>query len=190
MRPVDPESKSRTASSRESVQASLGETDTRFTSNKFTSSFRDRRETRKSCGTTATAEFRRVEGTSGVQSSSVQKRTLQPVRISSTPRPSTVRNRRKQRLPARKEIRKLLNRTDFMIPRRCFSRVISEIMKKLSSDVTRITAIALEALQVATEKYIENRFEDAYLLTQHSHRVTLLLRDFELINYLLGKKNL
>ncbi|XP_054737520.1 histone H3-like centromeric protein A [Anastrepha obliqua] len=139
---------------------------------------------------TAAARRSQNDGrTSTVRKSRAPERTLQPVPTPSASRQSRGSSRRKQRLPSRKEL-KLLQRTDFMIPRLSFSRVVREIMMQFSSDVRCITALALEALQTAAEKYMENRFEDAYLLSLHAGRVTLFLKDLELINYLMGRYNL
>ncbi|CAD7012270.1 histone H3-like centromeric protein A [Ceratitis capitata] len=97
------------------------------------------------------------------------------------------RKTRKQKQPKKAEFRKLLNRTDFMIPRAAFARLVREIMVRETTDVTHLTQLALEALQTSCEKFIENRFEDAYLLTLHARRITLLVRDLELVNFLLDK---
>ncbi|XP_053966412.1 histone H3-like centromeric protein A [Anastrepha ludens] len=181
MRPLHkpgPKSKTRGASLQDNL---LGETDT-SSSSEITNFHSSPRQT-------ATAKSQNDGRTSTVRKSRAQKKSLQPVPAPITSRQSRGSSRRKQRLPTRKEL-KLLLRTDFMIPRLSFSRVVREIMMQISSDVSCITALALEALQTAAEKYMENRFEDAYLLALHAKRVTLLLRDLELINYLMGKCNL
>lgn len=80
--------------------------------------------------------------------------------------------------------KKLVARVDFMIPRSAFSRVVREIMLSFDTEVKYITQTAFEALQVATEAYVEGRLEDANLLALHARRVTLMVKDLELINFL------
>ncbi|XP_011185098.1 histone H3.4-like [Zeugodacus cucurbitae] len=80
--------------------------------------------------------------------------------------------------------KKITARVDFMIPRAAFSRVVREIMMSLDTDVRYITQTAFEALQAATEAYVEGRLEDANLLAMHARRVTLMVKDLELINFL------
>lgn len=83
-----------------------------------------------------------------------------------------------------KSYKQLASRVDFMISRAAFSRVVREILLSLGTDVQYITQTAFEALQTATEAYVEGRLEDANLLALHARRVTLMVRDLELINYL------
>ncbi|XP_054728371.1 histone H3.3 type c-like isoform X2 [Anastrepha obliqua] len=90
----------------------------------------------------------------------------------------------KSQFKALKDYQKLALRVDFMIPRAAFARVVREIMMSIDTDVRYITATALEALQVATEAYVEGRLEDANLLALHSRRVTLMAKDMELVNFL------
>lgn len=76
----------------------------------------------------------------------------------------------------------------FMIPRAPFGRVVHEILLQRISPAEisnfRITAGALEALQTATEMYVTQRFQDAYLLTMHRGRVTLEVRDMTLMAFI------
>lgn len=48
----------------------------------------------------------------------------------------------------------------------------------------RITPEALAALQESAEMYVTQFFEDAYSLTLHRGRVTLNVKDMQLIHYL------
>ncbi|XP_036318834.1 histone H3.3 type c-like [Rhagoletis pomonella] len=81
----------------------------------------------------------------------------------------------------------LIARTDLMIPRAAFGRLVREILLSNDTDVRSITLKALEALHVATEAYVEGRFEDANLLALHARRVTVMAKDMELINFLRNK---
>ncbi|XP_061390350.1 histone H3-like centromeric protein cid [Musca vetustissima] len=104
--------------------------------------------------------------------------------------PVPVKKKRKQKNPIQRDmmflrdVQKLQNRTDYLIPRLPFARLIREIMLDSSRYVERITPPALEALQAASEMYVTQRLQDAYMLTLHRGRVTLDVRDMELINFL------
>ncbi|XP_034477222.1 histone H3-like centromeric protein cid [Drosophila innubila] len=102
--------------------------------------------------------------------------------------------RRKQRHPLSRaqalalEIRKLQLSPNYMIPRLCFGRVVRELLISHGTDSSiRITMSALEALQTASEMYLTQRFQDAYMLTMHRGRVTLENRDMALMAYMCSK---
>uniref|UniRef100_A0A1A9VLM1 Core Histone H2A/H2B/H3 domain-containing protein n=1 Tax=Glossina austeni TaxID=7395 RepID=A0A1A9VLM1_GLOAU len=102
----------------------------------------------------------------------------------------TKQSRRKKTTPARRdvrflrEVRHLQMRTGFMIPRLPFSRLVREIIAQHSTSVWKTTATALEALQTATEMYMEQRLHDAYMLTLHRKCVTLQIKDMKLLDVL------
>nr|ARC76796.1 Cid3 [Drosophila auraria] len=116
-------------------------------------------------------------------------------RVASAPPPAqaTPPRRRKQRPPLsrahqmEREIRRLRNRTGPLIPRLPFSRLVRELMLKVTGgrEPLRITEGGLQVLQESTELYLTQRFEDAYLLTHHRGRVTLEVRDMVLMAYLI-----
>ncbi|KAI8123595.1 histone H3-like centromeric protein cid [Lucilia cuprina] len=86
-----------------------------------------------------------------------------------------------------KDVQNLQNRTDHLIPMLPFSRLVreeEELMHDASTEVFKITPTALEALQTSSELYLTQRLQDAYMLTLHRGRVTLDVKDMELINYL------
>ncbi|XP_011200411.2 histone H3.3 type c [Bactrocera dorsalis] len=102
-----------------------------------------------------------------------------------------VAKRNRKSIPSRnfaKSYKLLANRVDFMIPRASFSRIVREILMSLDTNVQHITQTAFEALQTATEAYVEGRLEDANLLALHARRVTLMVRDLELIHYLRSRE--
>ncbi|EDV98517.1 histone H3-like centromeric protein cid [Drosophila grimshawi] len=97
--------------------------------------------------------------------------------------------RRKQLKPenrlqkVHREIVRLQHSELFMIPRLPFSRVVREIMMEHTRAPFCITKTALEAIQTATEMYLTQRFQDAFMLTQYRSRVTLEVRDMALVAY-------
>ncbi|KAF4663084.1 hypothetical protein FOZ61_001953 [Perkinsus olseni] len=68
-----------------------------------------------------------------------------------------------------------------LIPRATFGRVVRSILKD-SSDLAdpRIQSNAIEALQHASEAFLESLFEDSYLCSLHAKRVTLMPQDMRL----------
>ncbi|XP_062132977.1 histone H3-like centromeric protein cid [Drosophila sulfurigaster albostrigata] len=109
----------------------------------------------------------------------------------SNQRKSIAMNRkRKQSRPERRDIKmnreiiRLRNITEtFLIPRLPFSRLVRELLLQQNSDVHMVTMGALEALQTASEMYLTQRFEDAYLMTKFRGRVTLEVRDLAVVAY-------
>lgn len=103
--------------------------------------------------------------------------------------PATKPSRRKQNVPEHRlkklhrEIEGLQKQHGFLIPRLAFSRLLREILIEHSKIPFKITTGALEAVQTATEMYLTQRFQDAYLLTQYRSRVTLEVRDMALVAY-------
>lgn len=75
-----------------------------------------------------------------------------------------------------REIKKLQNSTNFLIPKLPFQRIVREIMLSLK-DNFRIQGAAIEALQASTEMMMINILEDACLCTIHSKRQTIFVKD-------------
>nr|ARC76723.1 Cid3 [Drosophila kanapiae] len=88
-----------------------------------------------------------------------------------------------------REIRRMRAHNGPLIPRLPFSRVVRELVQKLTHQPLRITEGALQVLQESMELYLTQRFEDAYLLTLHRGRVTLEARDMGLIAYIVDFKH-
>ncbi|XP_075156040.1 histone H3-like centromeric protein A [Haematobia irritans] len=105
-------------------------------------------------------------------------------------RPAAGAGRRKSKTPRQRqladlrEMRKLQNSTALQIPKAAFARVVREITVDLSQDVTCYTLKALEALHEATEMFLTQVFEDAYILSLHRKCVTLTVMDLALIRHL------
>ncbi|XP_016911205.1 uncharacterized protein LOC107997263 isoform X1 [Apis cerana] len=108
-------------------------------------------------------------------------------------RPNISANRRVLRTTrALKEIRYLRKTVKLIIPKAPFARLVRYIIIDLfpNSDVDRIQASALEALQEAVEAYIVQFFEDCTLLSQHAKRVTLQIQDVILLRRLRGRDDI
>ncbi|XP_037941280.1 histone H3.3 type c-like [Teleopsis dalmanni] len=101
------------------------------------------------------------------------------------------RRSRKRNAPTKciQDIVRLQQTVNLLIPRLPFGRIVREIMMECSSSVDRITKEALEALQTAAEMYMVSICSDAYLLTLHRNRVTLMVKDVELVSFLRSSMN-
>ncbi|KAM7350337.1 histone H3.Y-like [Cochliomyia hominivorax] len=93
-------------------------------------------------------------------------------------RKMTYRQRERKQI---QEIIKLQKSTRLLIPKFAFARLVREISLHINPDIRRYTLTALEALQEATEMYVTQVLEDAYLLTMHRNCVTLSKADMVLI---------
>ena len=89
---------------------------------------------------------------------------------------------------ALREIRKLQNSTELLIPTTTFTRVVREIAQDVCNSIEgiRFKADALAALQVAAEDYLTKLFEGSQLLAIHAKRVTLMPRDMQLYRFIRG----
>ena len=87
---------------------------------------------------------------------------------------------------ALKEIRKLQQQTEYIIPRLPFQRLVREIARTASADI-RFSSQGLVALQEASECYLTGLFEDAYLCAIHAKRVTLMAKDIQLARRIRGE---
>ncbi|GAU89567.1 hypothetical protein RvY_02104 [Ramazzottius varieornatus] len=80
-----------------------------------------------------------------------------------------------------RDIRRLQNTTQSLIPRAPFSRLVREIALKSSVHADlRFQQAALQALQEAAEFYLISMFEDVNLCAVHGRRVTIMPRDISL----------
>jgi len=87
---------------------------------------------------------------------------------------------------ALQEIRKYQKGTDVLLPRAPFQRVVREVLNSFTEEAFRCTAGGLECLQTAAEAFIIQVFEDSVLAMIHSRRVTLMVKDVQLIRRLRG----
>ncbi|KAL0222644.1 hypothetical protein RCL1_002498 [Eukaryota sp. TZLM3-RCL] len=87
---------------------------------------------------------------------------------------------------ALKEIRKYQATSHLLLRKLPFARLVREICMNFSQEKLRWQQEALEALQHASEHYIVSLFEDAYLCSIHSKRVTLFVKDMQLARRIRG----
>lgn len=79
-----------------------------------------------------------------------------------------------------KEVVKLQNMRQPMIPRAAFMRLIRELVLN-TGRAERISDKAFDALQTAAETYITQILQDSYMLTMHRTRITLQVKDLKLL---------
>ena len=89
-------------------------------------------------------------------------------------------------MAALREIRKYQRSTDLLLRKLPFQRLVREIAQDFKKGM-RFQAIALLALQEATEAYIVGMFEDANLCAIHAKRVTVMVRDIRLARRIRGE---
>lgn len=99
------------------------------------------------------------------------------------------RRRTRPGTKALREIRKLQQSTDLLIPRLPFARLIKEITLDLAPQTDlRYTAESLLTLQTAAEYYLTALFEDSQLCALHARRVTLMVKDLQLARRIRGRE--
>ena len=99
----------------------------------------------------------------------------------------TTRRYRPGRL-ALQEIRHYQKRTNLLIRKLPFQRLIREIVQQFKVDV-RFRSFTLMALQEAAEAYLVRLFEDTNLCAIHVKRVTIMPKDIQLARRIRGKRN-
>ncbi|XP_043467940.1 histone H3.3-like type 1 [Leptopilina heterotoma] len=87
-----------------------------------------------------------------------------------------------------REIRALRRSAKLIIPRAPFIRIVRDIVEDIFPrlDIRRFQVRAIEALQEAVEMYIVQYYEEAFLLTYHANRSTLMQRDMVMLRRLRG----
>lgn len=88
---------------------------------------------------------------------------------------------------ALQQIRRYQTSTDTLLRKRSFQRLVREIVQDLNKDL-RMQSTALQALQEAAEAYLVSLFEDAYLISIHCKRVTLMPGDMRLARRIRGER--
>ncbi|KAL7747068.1 hypothetical protein RI367_007564 [Sorochytrium milnesiophthora] len=84
------------------------------------------------------------------------------------------------------EIRQMQAKTDRIISKASFTRLVRELLAQRATDF-RMQRVALEALQEAAEAFLISLFSDAYLCSLHAKRVTLQHKDILLARKLRGR---
>lgn len=92
-------------------------------------------------------------------------------------------------IKALKEIRNYQKSTELLLRKLPFQRLVREICQDFGRTDLRWTADALLALQEALEAYAVVLFEDANLACIHAHRVTLQVKDLDLVRRIRGEKD-
>ena len=99
----------------------------------------------------------------------------------------TTRRYRPGRL-ALQEIGHYQKRTNLLIQKLPFQRLIREIAQQFKVDV-RFRSFTLMALQEAAEAYLVRLFEDTNLCAIHAKRVTIMPKDIQLARHIRGERN-
>ncbi|XP_047045984.1 histone H3-like [Lolium rigidum] len=89
---------------------------------------------------------------------------------------------------ALREIRRYQKSTELLIPFAPFVRLVRELTRDASLEVTRWTPQALLALQEAAEYHLVDLFERANLCAIHAKRVTLMQKDIYLARRIGGRR--
>ena len=99
--------------------------------------------------------------------------------------------KRKANVPRRKdhvlkEIRKYQRSTELLLRKAPFARVVREIaIQKFPYNADlRWQSSAIECLQEASEAYLVNFLSECNLVARHAKRVTVMVKDFQLIKEL------
>jgi histone H3 len=88
---------------------------------------------------------------------------------------------------ALREIRKYQKRTDLLLRKAPFQRLVKEIAQEYKNDL-RFQSSAILALQEASEAYLVGLYEDTNLCCIHARRVTIQPKDWHLARRIRGDK--
>jgi histone H3/H4 len=100
--------------------------------------------------------------------------------------PPAARRRYRPGERALKEIRFYQSRTELLLRRLPFARLVKELQTEVTGKFLRWQAGALMALQEAAETHLVGLFEDANLCTIHAKRVTVMVKDIQLARRIRG----
>ena len=88
---------------------------------------------------------------------------------------------------ALREIRHYQKKTNLLIKRAPFARLVKEIAQDLMVEM-RFRSSAIGALQEAAEAYLVGLFEDTNLCAIHAKRITIMPRDIQLARHIRGER--
>ena len=88
---------------------------------------------------------------------------------------------------ALREIRHYQKKTNLLIKRAPFARLVREIAQSFMQEL-RFQNSAIGALQEAAEAYLVGLFEDTNLCAIHAKRITIMPRDIQLARHIRGKR--
>lgn len=104
------------------------------------------------------------------------------------PRKVRIKQKTPQRLGVLKEVKRLQNSYNLLIPRLPFQRVVREVLQSVRGNIDyRLQAYAIAALHESAEILLTQLFEDATQLANHRSRVTVAVKDYNLARKLLEK---
>ncbi|XP_015790477.1 histone H3.3 [Tetranychus urticae] len=89
---------------------------------------------------------------------------------------------------ALREIRRYQKRTELLVPRLPFQRLVREIAHQFEYEELKFQSAALSALQEAAEAYLVRLFEDTQLCAIHAKRITIMARDMQLALRIRGER--
>ena len=104
--------------------------------------------------------------------------------------PHRATNRRHRYRPgtlALREIRHYQKKTNLLIKRVPFARLVREIAQGFQQDL-RFQNSAIGALQEAAEAYIVGLFEDTNLCAIHAKQITIMLKDIQFARHIQGER--
>ena len=116
----------------------------------------------------------------------VGKAPRRPARGKVPPRRQNRRGRRKPGVAALREIRHLQARTDLLIRKLPFQRLVREIAEQKCNYDGRFQSTAIYALQTAAEDYLIQHFHDTNLAAIHAKRVTIQPKDMMFVSQIKG----
>ena len=88
---------------------------------------------------------------------------------------------------ALREIRHYQKKTDLLIRKAPFARLVKEIAQEFMVEI-RFWGSAISALQEAAEAYLVGLFEDTNLCAIHAKRITIMPRDIQLARRIRGER--
>ena len=88
---------------------------------------------------------------------------------------------------ALREIRHYQKKTDLLIRKAPFARLVKEIARELMVEI-RFRGSAINVLQEAAEAYLVGLFEDTNLCAIHAKRITIMPRDIQLARRIRGER--
>ena len=103
------------------------------------------------------------------------------------PAKTTAMPRRKLGTVVLREIKRFQRSSELFIAKGPFLRLVKEIARTTNADI-RFSSQGVLALQESAEMYMTSLFEDAYLLTQHAKRMTLMPKDLQLAKRIRGDR--
>jgi histone H3 len=101
--------------------------------------------------------------------------------------PNKPRKPRRPGTVALQEIRKYQKRTELILPKRPFLRLVKEVAQDMLPGL-QFQSTAVQALQEASEAYIVGLMEDTNLMAIHAGRVTIQPKDMQLARRIRGER--